>query len=68
MKSWEIMAFAYDAALHCPDCAAKTDMDLEGAVDSEGNVVTPVFADSEDYDGQCCNDCLCELGNITIER
>lgn len=53
-----IRCYAYDAALHCPACAAKAGMDKDGAEDSEGNEVGAVFAWDELGDSpESCDDC-----------
>lgn len=68
MKAWDIMAYAYDAALHCPECTLKhfstdlhpiTESDLDGLLDSEDNEVTPVFVSNADEfsSTDCCDDC-----------
>lgn len=55
-----IVAYAYEAALHCPSCSYKRFGEiLEGAIDNEGNLVTPVFVwQTNDYVGECCDDCF----------
>jgi len=56
-KSFEVVGYAYDASIHCLDCTrARFGDQIDGAVDSEGNPVTPVFLDSV-TDDDCCNDC-----------
>lgn len=62
MKGWDILGYAYDAAMHCPDCAAAAGMAADGAVDSEGNPVGAAFASGEDWHDQYCDDCGVELG------
>jgi hypothetical protein len=65
MKAWDIIAYAYDAALHCPECTLKhfyPVTELDGLEDSEGNIISPVFASSEDWQGECCDNCFCVLG------
>lgn len=64
-KAWDVVAWTYDADVHCPDCAGErfagqwdfdwTDPDAPTR-DSEGNVPCPVF--SSDYEGgETCGDC-----------
>lgn len=62
-RAWDVVAWAYDADVHCPDCAEKRfngdfDWTDEGSLvrDSEGNVPHPVFA-SDEYDGDHCGTC-----------
>lgn len=63
MKSFEIIGWAYDAALHCDGCAharfgAQLDDETNPPEDSEGNKVGPVFAGDElSPDGERCDDC-----------
>lgn len=62
MTSWTAVAFAADAALHCPTCAERR-FDLDGC-DHEGNYIVPVFAD-ESYDyPQVCDTCGDELNVV----
>lgn len=63
-KAWDILAYAYDADTHCPDCAAEAGMTSEDATDSEGNGVGVIFAsDASNYDdrGLYCGDCGDEI-------
>ena len=64
MNAADVIAYAYDAAIHCPDCAAERfnghEDDL-GIVDNEGNEVTPVFGSVEAPDGMYCDTCLVEI-------
>jgi hypothetical protein len=58
MQGTDIVAFAYDAAIHCVDCASEHfDCDPADAVDSEGNEVHPVFASDEGWADDTCDDC-----------
>jgi hypothetical protein len=60
MKSYDVVGYAYDAALHCVACASERfgDPDAEGLEDSEGNPVHPYFAgEAGEQDGETCNDC-----------
>jgi hypothetical protein len=64
-----IVAYTYEAAMHCPCCAYKRfhtaivkNSDQHGvnldAVDREGNLVTPVFAIDEGWQGEACDTCF----------
>ena len=56
MKAQEIIGYAYNADLHCTRCAHKDKMDIDGAIDVEGNKSLPIFAITELlYD--TCADC-----------
>ena len=57
MKGWDIIGYAYNAAMHCPDCAHAAGMDREDAIDGEGNGVAAAFASGEDWQDECCDDC-----------
>lgn len=72
-----IIGYAYEAALHCPDCAAAyyaDKCDINAAYGSEhdthgiplqddkGNPVNPVFSTDEPGDsGDYCDDCKTNL-------
>jgi hypothetical protein len=65
MKAWDIVAWTYDADMHCPTCAerrfgaAKLADDELPPIDSEGNEIQPVFSSDEPGDcGDYCGDCL----------
>jgi len=73
----EVIAYAYNAALHCNKCTKKwvfkhyehpriawKDLESgEGLIkDDEGNFLTPIFNISEDWQGECCDDCFELLG------
>lgn len=47
MKSYDVIAYTFEADLHCVDCTIKRFGGLPefGALDSEGNEPQPVFAD-----------------------
>ena len=65
MKAWTVVAYAYEAALHCPECASKRFGENPPPYahgDREGNLITPMFASSEDWQGESCDDCRAELG------
>lgn len=62
-----IVGWTYEADVHCPACAVhRFGYDSlygdEGAVDSEGNEVHPIFSTDELYDDERCGDCLVEIG------
>lgn len=69
MNATTVVAYAYDAALHCLDCtrrgfpSGETSYRLDPYdidTDSEGNPLGPVFlGDLEDDD--CCDDCFVNL-------
>jgi hypothetical protein len=61
MKAWSIIGYAYNADYHCVDCAKAAGMTKDGATDSEGSEVHPIFASDELENGACCGDCFCEL-------
>lgn len=55
-----IVAYAYTAAIHCPDCAAKCfhDLDInEFLVDSEGNGVKPLLRIELEGNDEYCDTC-----------
>ena len=67
---FQVVAYAYDAAIHCPDCAAAypmekyphenvidLDNDLDQYCDSENNPIHAVLSDSEHDYPVCCDDC-----------
>lgn len=51
-----IVAYAYNAAIHCTRCAMLAKMDRIGAKDREGNNAHPVFNTDEEHAGYC-DDC-----------
>lgn len=60
-KSYEVVAWTYDADMHCVGCTLNAFPALRSivndyAVDSEGNDVTPVFLDQID-DVYTCGTC-----------
>lgn len=62
-KSYDVVGYAADADIYCADCLP---YDPEGE-DSEGNPVTPIFADDE-FDYQpCCSMCGAEIECVMIE-
>ena len=62
-KSFEVVGYAYDASIHCLNCArARFGGQIDSAVDSEGNPVTPVFVDSVTADDYC-DDCFESLAD-----
>lgn len=68
-----IVAYTYEAAMHCPCCAFKRfhtaivknsdehGVDLD-AVDREGNLVHPVHSTDEGWTGEACDTCRAPLG------
>lgn len=68
MKSFDIIGWAYDAALHCDGCtrarfgSRAVDDDRNPPTDSEGNEIHPLFAgDEHDPAGESCDDCGGEI-------
>lgn len=63
-KSFEVVGYAYEAAIHCVECAEKrfgaAALADGTAVDSEGNAVTAVFLDGIG-DDESCDDCFCTI-------
>jgi len=67
MRAYDVLGYAYDADLHCPNCGyarfgARLDDDTNPPQDNEGNNVHPLFAGDE-YDpaGEYCGDCGAEI-------
>ena len=62
-KSYEVVAYTYEADEHCLDCARKawSDQILDDgdiyATDSEGNPVHPVFLDQTTEETFACGTC-----------
>ena len=56
----QIIGYAYDADIHCTECANGAGMDRPGVVDSEGNEPHPVFSIDEPGESGCdhCGDCF----------
>lgn len=60
MKAFDVLGYAYEADMHCLDCARKRfgpaleDPDTE---DSEGNKLSPLFVSSVEQE-EVCGDCL----------
>jgi hypothetical protein len=54
-----IIGYAYDADIHCVDCASRRFRGTEDrdATDSEGNEVHPIFDTAEDHHLDHCGDC-----------
>lgn len=61
-----IVAWTYEADIHCPDCAEgrwgeqglRQALGDKGLEDREGNLVRPVYGwDSDDYITESCGDC-----------
>lgn len=60
MYAETIVGWAYDAGIHCDDCARQKfgdALDDETAEDSEGNAPTPYFAYQETEHDDHCEDC-----------
>lgn len=57
----KIIAWTFEADIHCPECALKRfgpalhNVDTK---DSDGNPLHPVFSTYELEPGTCCGDCL----------
>lgn len=62
MKAWEIVAWAYNSALHCPECAEAADMVGDRAEDDDRNEPHPVFASDDAWVDEYCDDCGIRLG------
>ncbi len=63
-----IIAYAYEAALHCPRCTARafevtaTALPTWTCRDRDGNEATPIYSwQQEEYVGECCDDCFTEF-------
>lgn len=64
-SKWTPVAYAYEAALHCPTCtqtrfgycATHDHVNTCSTVDREGNALWPVFTWDSDYLGEYCDDC-----------
>ncbi len=55
-----IVAWAYEASLHCPDCAYArfgNDLHKKETRDSNGNPLHPIFSHENDHRGQVCDVC-----------
>lgn len=67
MKAWTIIAWTFDADIHCCACTRKRfGPDVETAdpapEDSEANEIHPIFASDEtDPSGEYCGDCGVEV-------
>lgn len=56
MKCYYIVAWTYNADIHCPGCASDAGMLKDDAEDSEGNEPHPVFAadmEQPEFCGTC---------------
>lgn len=53
MQHFDVLAYAYDADVHCLDCTGERFGNPEHAVDSEGNEPTPLFAGQSDRELHC---------------
>jgi len=58
MKAWEVIAYTYEASIHCEQCALERFPSGEGT-DREGNDIHPVFASDEFGPNEIvgCDDC-----------
>lgn len=59
MMSFDVVGWAYEADVHCPNCAVERfgSKALDAGVDdNEGNEVTPIFAGDCEED-ESCGDC-----------
>lgn len=56
-----VIAYAYDAALHCPECASEARMTSRSARDGEGNEVGVMFSTDEAEPGLTCDTCHTEI-------
>lgn len=67
MNATDVLGYAYEAAIHCVMCAeSRFDVDAlaDGtATDSEGNKVTPYFADEAGATDRVehCDDCGADI-------
>ena len=65
-KSYEVVGYAYEADLHCVECAtvrfgqALDQWPKPRPNDNEGNEVSPIFLD-EAKDSDVCRDCRKQL-------
>ena len=62
-----IVAYVYEAAIHCPRCTLRrfhvdSEDALVGVLDREGNEVWPVFSIDENASGHC-DTCGAEYGD-----
>lgn len=63
-----VIAYAYEADIHCADCAAKRFPTGHGT-DREGNEIHPVFdTDEQDASGVYCGDCGDEISEPYDEQ
>ena len=62
MKNWEVIAYTYEASIHCTNCAHDRFPTGEGT-DREGNDIHPVFAGDEFGPNELvtCDDCGTEI-------
>ena len=56
-KTYEVIGYAYEADMHCPDCARKRFKNPDKATDNEGNEVRPIFLGDEHDSPPYCGDC-----------
>ncbi|MCG2767431.1 MAG: hypothetical protein L6435_03495 [Anaerolineae bacterium] len=58
-KTYEVVGWAYEADLHCRECASKRfgeELEIKEMIDREGNPVHPLFLDETQQD-DACGDC-----------
>ena len=60
-----IVAYAYDACVHCVECTSKKFPDFQGT-DYNGNAIVPIFGDFESDYIQYCDDCQDELDMVVL--
>jgi hypothetical protein len=61
MKAYDIVGYAYEADVHCVDCAVArfgSQQHWRDAVDNEGNPIHPIFAGDENASEEVCGDCF----------
>ena len=56
-----IVAYTYEADIHCWDCATAAGMAKADARDREGNSPHPVFDIDEGWKGEVCGTCFCRI-------
>ena len=57
-KTYEVIGYAYEADIHCLDCARARFPNPDQATDNEGNEVHPVFLGDEFDTPPVCVDCF----------
>jgi len=61
-KNWEVVGWEYMDEKHCICCAQIDGMTQEGMLDHDGNKPRPIYAGSDDWQGERCFDCESLLG------